>query len=253
MKFSHRIILLISLAALLASCTSQKKFLYFQGEVPSLKGNTFKLKIYPGDILSIYVFTLNKEAFPFLTMPDEKPVSDSRSPYERGYVVNESGELKMPLIGAVNLNGLTVAEATDLIEKKFSVYMENPIVTIRKLNFKVTILGEVNKPGTYNINNEKVSLPEALGLAGDLTGFGDRTNVKIIREENNDTKQFNVDLTSANSLSADTYFLHPDDIIYISATRKRGFQNIYPAVAVFTSIITTSILVFTFIIASNNN
>jgi polysaccharide export outer membrane protein len=195
---------------------------------------------------------LNAEAFPFLTQPGEVAVSDSRSPYERGYVVNSSGELKIPLIGAVDLNGLTIEEATNVIEGKFKAYMEDPIVTIRKLNFKVTILGEVSKPGTYSINNEKASLPEVLGLAGDLTGYGDRTNVKIIREENNDTKQFSIDLTSASSLSAETYFLHPDDIIYVSATRKRGFQNIAPAVTVFTSIITTSILVFTFIIASNN-
>ena len=252
MKVYLRIILLITFAGLF-SCTSQKKYIYFQGEVPSLKSSTFKLRIYPGDILSIYVFTLNQEAFPFLTQPEEKAVSDSRSPYERGYVVNETGELKMPLIGSVNLNGLTIKEASDLIESKFKVYMEDPIVTIRKLNFKVTVLGEVNKPGTYSINNEKASLPEVLGLAGDLTGYGDRTNLKIIREENNDTKQFTLDITKAASLSPDTYYLHPDDIIYVSATRKRGFQNIAPAVTVFTSIITTSILVFTFIIASNNN
>jgi len=252
MKVSQRIILLFLIAGLLASCTSQKKYIYFQGEVPSLKGSTFKLKIYPGDILSIYVFTLNSEAFPFLTQPEEKAISDNRSPYERGYVVDETGALKFPLIGSVNLNGLTIKEATDLIETKFKVYMEDPIVTIRKLNFKVTVLGEVSKPGTYSINNEKASLPEVLGLAGDLTGYGDRTNVKIIREENNDTKQFEIDLTSASSLSADTYYLHPDDIIYVSATRKRGFQNIVPAVTVFTSIITTSILVFKFIIAYNN-
>ncbi len=253
MKISQRIILWITIAVLIASCTSQKKYIYFQGEVPSLKGSDFKLRIYPGDILSIYVFTLNTEAFPFLTQPEEKSVSDSRSPYERGYVVTETGELKMPLIGAVNLNGLTIKEATDLIESKFKVYMEDPIVTIRKLNFKVTVLGEVTRPGTYSINNEKASLPEVLGLAGDLTGYGNRTNVMIIREENNDSKQFTIDLTSAKSLSPETYFLHPDDIVYVSATKKRGFQNIVPAVTVFTSIITTSILVFTFIVASNKN
>jgi polysaccharide biosynthesis/export protein len=247
-----RISLLFFLSAALFSCTSQKKLVYFQGQVPSLKDSSgFKMRIYPGDILSIYVFTLNSEAFPFLIQPGEKPMSDTRSPYERGYIVNDKGELKMPLIGNVILNGLTLAEATDLIESKFKVYMEDPIVTIRKLNFKVTILGEVNKPGTYNIFNDKVSLPEILGLAGDLTGFGNRTNLKIIREENNDTRQFTVDLTSAKSLSAETYYLHPDDIVYVEPTRKRAFQNVSPAVTIFTSIITTAVLVFTFIVTNN--
>lgn len=251
MRPSIRHICIVIIVSFLCSCTSQKKLVYFQGQVPSLKENTFKLKIYPGDILSIYIFTLNIEAFPFLSQPGEKPISDSRSSYERGYVVADNGEVKMPLIGSVMLNGLTIQEATALIETKFRVYMEDPIITIRKLNFKVTVLGEVNKPGTYNIFNERASLPEVLGLAGDLTGFGNRTNVKIIREENNDSKQFTVDLTSAASLSPETYFLHPDDIIYVEPTRKRAFQNVSPAVTVFTSIITTAVLVFTFIITNN--
>ncbi len=252
MKFK-KIIALIFILIGISACTPQKKLVYFQGQIPSLKDNSsWKLKIYPGDILSLSVFTINSEAFPFLVQPGATPMSDNRSPYERGYVISEKGELKMPLIGSVNLNGLTIQEATDLLESKFVVYMQDPIVTIRKLNFKVTVLGEVNKPGTYSIFNEKASLPEVLGLAGDLTGFGNRMNVKIIREENNDSKQFNVDLTSAKALSAETYFLHPDDIIYIEPTRKRAFQNVSPAVTVFASIITTAVLVFTFIVTKKN-
>ncbi|CAN5517982.1 polysaccharide biosynthesis/export family protein [soil metagenome] len=252
MKFSIRKIIFIAATGFIASCTPQKKLVYFQGQVPSLKESAYKLKIYPGDILSIYIFAINAEAFPFLPQPGEKSVSDSRSSYERGYVVSETGEVKMPLIGIVNFNGLTIREAADLVELKFKAYMEDPIVAIRKLNFKVTVLGEVNKPGTYPIFNERATLPEVLGLAGDLTGFGNRTNVKIIREENNDSKQFTLDLTSANALSAETYFLHPDDIIYVEPTRKRAFQNVSPTVTVFTSIITTAVLVFTFIITNNN-
>ncbi len=250
MKFSIRKIISIAVLGIIASCTPQKKLVYFQGQVPSLKASTYKLKIYPGDILSIYVFTINAESFPFLAQPGEKTISDSRSPYERGYMVSENGEVKIPLIGSVNINGLTIQEASELIETKFKVYMEDPIVTIRKLNFKITVLGEVNKPGTYYIYNERATLPEVLGLAGDLTGFGSRTNVKLIREENNESKQFNLDLTSSNVLSAETYYLHPDDIIYVEPTRKRAFQNASPTITVFTSIITTAVLVFTFIITN---
>ncbi len=251
MKISIRKIAAIVLLGIMASCTPQKKLVYFQGQVPSLKEGSYKLRIYPGDILSIYVFTINSDAFPFLAQPGEKPINDSRSPYERGYVVTENGEVKIPLIGSVTIKGLTLQEAGDLIESKFKVYMEDPIVTIRKLNFKVTVLGEVNKPGTYYIYNDRATLPEVLGLAGDLTGFGNRTNVKLIREENNDSKQFVLDLTSSNVLSAETYFLHPDDIIYVEPTRKRAFQNVSPTVTIFTSVITTAVLVFTFIITNN--
>jgi polysaccharide export outer membrane protein len=113
------------------------------------------------------------------------------------------------------------------------------------------VLGEVNKPGTYNIFNEKASLPEVLGMAGDLTNFGNRTVVKIIREENNKTQQFNVDLTSAQSLSPETYYLHPDDIIYVEPLRRKAFQNISPSVTIFTSILTTTVVVVAFLITSN--
>ena len=236
------------------SCTSQKNVIYFQGELPALKAdsNSF-VRIYPGDILSVSIFTINSEAFPYLSGGMEKPVSDNRSPYEKGYVLNDKGELKLPLIGAVNLTGLTIPAATSLIEEKFKLYINDPIVTVKKLNFKVTVLGEVNKPGTYPIMNERVTLLEALGLAGDLSQFGDRKTVRIIRTENNSTKEFSVDLTNAKSLTPDVYFLHPDDVIYISPVTRRNFQNISPSVTIFTSILTTAVVVMTFIITNNKN
>src|SRR6185503_4133417 len=119
----RKIYCVVLLSSLLFSCTSQKKLVYFQGQVPPLGENAFKLKIYPGDILSIYIFTINSDAFPFLIQPAEKPISDSRSPYERGYVVNSQGEVKIPLIGAIPLKGLGMEEAAALIEAKFKDYM----------------------------------------------------------------------------------------------------------------------------------
>jgi polysaccharide export outer membrane protein len=126
--------------------------------------------------------------------------------------------------------------------------MEDPIVTVKKLNFKVTVLGEVNRPGTYPILNEHATLPEVLGMAGDLTIYGDRTKVRIIREENQQTKDFFLDLTKGETLTADTYFLHPDDIIYIQPLKRRAFQNISPSVTIFTSVITTAVIALTFIL-----
>ncbi|MBL0034138.1 MAG: polysaccharide biosynthesis/export family protein [Bacteroidetes bacterium] len=132
-----------------------------------------KLRIYPNDILGINIFTINAEAYPYLSTGIDKAVSDNRSAYEKGFVVNENGELKLPLIGTVNLTGLTIAEAVTLLETKFKEFIDEPIVTIKKLNFKVTILGEVNKPGTYPISNESYN-SRSTGLGGDLSTYGDR-------------------------------------------------------------------------------
>jgi polysaccharide export outer membrane protein len=249
--FRYFILLSVLLAA---ACTPQRNLVYFQGALPALKADSNSLvRIYPGDILSISVFTINNEAYPYLSGGMEKPVSDNRSPYEKGYVLDDKGNVKLPLIGAVNLTGMTIASATSLIEEKFKAYIADPIVTLKKLNFKITVLGEVNRPGTYQVMNEKATLLEALGLAGDLSTFGDRKSIRIIRTENNVTKDFMVDLTSASSLTNEVYFLHPDDVIYVSPVPRRAFQNISPAVTVFTSILTTAVVVVTFIITTNKN
>lgn len=248
----HRYVLnLFSLLfiCVLFSCTSQKKLIYFQGNIPALKtAEAYTLRIYPGDILSVNIFTINAEAYPYLSVPADKPSSDTRSAYEKGYVVNEAGEVKLPLVGAVQLSGKTIGEATQTLEQKYREFMEDPIVTIKKLNFKITVLGEVNRPGTYPILNERATLPEVLGMAGDLTIFGDRKMVRIIREENLQTKDFFIDLTSSSALTAETYYLHPDDIIYVQPMKRRAFQSISPSVTIFTSIVTTAVIALTFII-----
>jgi polysaccharide export outer membrane protein len=236
----------------IGACTSQKKLIYFQGAIPSIDTDSiYKIRIAPGDILSINIFTINTEAYPYLSLPVQAEGNDTRSAYEKGYLLNEKGEVKLPLVGVISLNKLTIPEATAKIEERFREYIQEPIVTIKKLNFKVTVLGEVNKPGTYPIMNEKVTLPELLGMAGDLTQFGDRKNLRIIREESGKRNDFFVDLTNSQSLSAASYYLHPDDIIYVSPVPRRAFQNINPSISLFASIITSTVVILTFIITTS--
>lgn len=255
MKLSFRPAYLIILLALLfaGGCIPQKEVVYFQGQIPALaQADSFRLKIYPGDILSINIFTIHTDAYPYLSVPADRPVSDTRSPYEKGYVVSDSGHVYLPLIGSTYVKDMNLEEAARLIEKRFRVYFDDPLVTVKKLNFKVTVIGEVNKPGLYTVFNERVTLPEILGMAGDLTQLADRTNLRIIRSENRSSQNFNVDLTNASSMNAEVYYLHPDDVVYVAPTRKRAFQNITPTVLVFTSIITSIAVVITAIVAVNN-
>jgi polysaccharide export outer membrane protein len=239
---------------LFTQCTPQRKIVYFQGGLPAAlsQPNAFALRIYPGDILSINVFTINTEAFPYLSVPADRPTSDTRSAYEKGYVVGESGDVNLPLAGKVRVLGMTLAEANAAITAKYKAYIDEPLVTVKKLNFKVTVLGEVNKPGTYPVANERITLAEALGLAGDLNTFGDRTSVKIIRTENNQTRELTFDITQASQLTAETWFLHPDDVIYVAPVRRRAFQNINPSVTLFASVISTAIIAVTFFLTQTN-
>jgi polysaccharide export outer membrane protein len=244
-------------AVFAASCTPQKKVIYFQGNFNAVNdssaANYFKLKIVPGDIVVVNVFTINPEAFPYFNVASEKQASDMRSAYEKGYTVSDRGTIEMPLIGEVNVVGMTMTEAADAIRDKLKKFMDEPMVTVKKLNFKITVLGEVVRPGTFDIYKESVTLPEVLGMAGDVGPAGNRTNLKIIRNNSKTPQVITVDLTQAASLTLENYYLHPNDIIYVEPLKRRQFQNIGPTVTLVTSLITTTILVLTFIAAANNN
>jgi len=238
----------------LSSCISLKKTIYMQdtdststtGKMPD-----FVLKIYPNDILSIQVFTINTEAFPGIASTIDKQLIDNRSAYEKGFVLGLDGFIELPLIGKINIAGMSIAEARDSLVKRFEQYMDAPIVVVKKLSFKVTILGEVNKPGLYYIPNEKISMLEALGMAGDLTYFGNRKEIKIVRQTPDGYKEIMLDLTTKAPLNSEVAYLYPDDVIYIAPIRRRGVTTISPTVALVTSILATLTLMVSVILREN--
>jgi polysaccharide biosynthesis/export protein len=243
------------MAMALFSCTGQKKVVYLQGEDSNLtQGNfpEFVLKIFPQDILSIQVFTVNTEAFPGIASTVDKQVIDNRSGYEKGFVVDKAGFVELPLIGKVQVSGLSITDARDTLVSYFSHFMDDPVVVVKKLSFKVTILGEVNKPGLFYIPNERITLLEALGMAGDLTYFGNRKEVKIVRRSGESYRELWVDLTSKAPLNSEVAYLHPDDVVYIQPIRRKGITTISPTVAVVSSIIASLALIFTVILRETN-
>ena len=234
------------------ACTPQKKLVYFQGNFNALNDSSssgyFKLKINPGDILLVNIFTINHEAFPYFSSGMDRAVSDIRSPYEKGYVVNEHGAVQIPLAGDVTVQNLSMTEAAAAVREKLLKFIDDPIVTVKKLNFKITVLGEVARPGTFNIYNESATLPEVLGLAGDINVLGNRTSVKIIRNDSKTPRVLIVDMTDASSLTMENYFLHPDDVVYVEPVKRRALQNITPEITVLASILTTAVVVLSFIL-----
>jgi len=211
----------------------------------------FTLTISPNDILSIQVFTINTEAFPGVATTVDKQIIDNRSPYEKGFIVDKFGFVDLPLIGKVNFSGLTMTEARDTLIKRFEYYMDSPIVVIKKLSFKITILGEVNRPGLYYVENEKITLLEGLGLAGDLTIFGSRKDVKLIRRTADGYKEILIDMTTKSILNSEVAYLYPDDVIYVKPISKKGAATISPSVLIVTSILTTLTLVISVILKEN--
>lgn len=206
--------------------------------------------IQSGDLLSIWVKTLSSESnFLFnkgvLLTTGGPNNSMTPSKEDGGYLVDKDGMIDFPVLGKIKLAGLTKAEATSTLNAAVSAHVKNPIIDIRFLNFKVTVLGEVQKPSVYTINSEKINVLEVLGMAGDITPFGKRENVLVIREDNGIRTATRLNLNSKEVLHSPHFYLQQNDIVYVEPIRTRAFQAsntavylpIVSAVASMTSII----------------
>ncbi len=219
---------------LLSGCGSYKQVPYLQElealEISDTLPPMYDAKIMPKDLLTITVNTSDPEASaPFnLTVQTNNSPSSVHSitqqPSLQQYLVNNKGDIDFPVLGRIHVGGLTKNEAEDLIREKLKPYLqETPIVTIRMVNYKISVLGEVNKPGTFTVNNEKVNVLEALALAGDMTIWGLRDNVKLIRE-NADGKRdiILLNLNKADIISSPYYYMQQNDIIYVSPNKTKA-------------------------------
>jgi polysaccharide biosynthesis/export protein len=219
---------------LVSSCRTKKEVIYFQPPEDTLRKTNIQWKNFPNkdstgmktydpvirhnDILNIFVSSINPEATSFFN-----PVSGGgalgsairANPEALGYLVDVNGEIEMPLIGPVKVEGLTVPMIKDTLKKKLEKYLENPTVRVIFENFKVSILGEVKSPGVVTVINERITLPEAIAMAGDLNIYGRRENILIIREENGKREFVTVDITKRDFFESPYYFLHPNDIVYV--------------------------------------
>ena len=242
------------MAVVATSCVSRKEITYFQPkdeksdlEKLDIKDN-FILKLQAGDILSVMVYSLSPEANAMFNVYPQQlntSVQPNTTTPAIGFLVDTDGNITLPLAGKIPVLGLSNKEASDTITKHLDKYLQQPTVNVRLLNFKISVLGEVNRPSVYTISNERVTLPEAISLAGDLTVFGKRENVLIIREINGVREFIRVDLTKRDLFSSPYYYLRPNDIVYVE--QKRGKRtNTSPAVQlapIFISAATLSILI----------
>ncbi len=163
------------------------------------------------------------------------------------YHVNQDGSVRFPIVGTINLKGLTLAEASSVIEKTLIGIVNNPIVTVKFVNKTVTVLGEVNAPGRYDYPDQEINIFQALGYAGDIAYYGNRKKVMIIRKENNVIKRNYIDLTDENLLESNFYTLRPNDIIYVEPLKRRlwGFQAFPWGIAM--GLVSTTLVILSFI------
>jgi len=236
----------------LSSCVQQKQIAYFQkavGQSDTLAvAQAYIPRIQPGDIIDVKVGSLNPAASsffnPFSTMPvTGDNVASSATPGSStaatasittpslvqnstpGYLVDANGNIEMAIVGTIKVAGLTTIAAKDTIKARVSNYLKGITIVVRFMNYKISVLGEVMRPSVYVIPNETITLPEALGLAGDMTIFGKRDNVLVIRD-NNGKKEFGrVNLNSRDLFSSPYYYLHANDVVYVEPSKGRIAQT----------------------------
>ncbi len=215
------------------SCSNTRKLVYFN----DVGNNTFSdvsksnnMLIAPNDILSIAISSLNPEASAIFNPNKEsviKTTTVTGSNTERGgYLVDPEGNIQLPVLGKIKAAGLNKAQLKDNITKMLlnQKLLKDPLVEIRFLNYEVTVLGEVGRPTVITVPSEKISMLKALGLAGDLTIFGRRDNVLLIREENGQKVTRKIDLTSPDFLQSPYYYLEPNDVVYVQPNKARASQ-----------------------------
>ncbi|TKK70323.1 polysaccharide export protein [Ilyomonas limi] len=215
---------------LFTSCVNTKKAVYFNNiadtVLPALVDGLEPV-IQKGDLLSISVSSLSPEVTTIFnaanTPASSSDLSSSTLSQAVGYLISQDGNIDFPMLGTLSVAGLSKEALKDLITHKLEEkkLLFNPVVTIRYLNFHVTVLGEVSKPGVITIPNEQVTLLEAIGMAGDLTIYGKRDNVLLLRKENGQKIVQRLNLNSESLLSSPYYYLKSNDVVYVEPNKNK--------------------------------
>lgn len=262
MKALFRLLPIIFLGSFMASCISNKRIVYVQdysqpkphdyladtvfNSVP--EENDYRLQA--GDILYV------KSDHPVLSHSfgqlDQNYMNDTRAiqglPVLAGFTISQDGVVDLPTIGKIKVSGLTILEAQMTIKNEASKVFSDPAIKVFLLNYFVTVLGEVQRPGRYPVYNHRLNIFEALGLAGDATDFASREEVKIVRNRDGKNYLYSVDLTDQNLLASEDFYLRPNDIIMVKPQKRKKFatrdgQNVFNAIGAAISVATLYVLI----------
>ncbi len=241
------LLLVLILPLFFSSCMSNKDFLYLQGSQNVITSSfNYEPIIQNDDRLSIRVNTLEHEASVPFNLEDSKsnsvnltntPNTNGNNSSNIGYLVDEKGTIDFPVFGTISVAGFTIAQVKIFLKEKLSIYLKDPIINIQLLNFKVTVLGDVGSPGIKKFNSNRVTLLDAIGASSDLTLFGKRKNILLIRDFQG-VKTFNrIDITKADFVNSPYYYLDQNDVIYIESRKAKVDASALPNLGLIISVV----------------
>jgi polysaccharide export outer membrane protein len=252
-KYFRIIIVLLLIGS---ACTTQKELIYLSNldtvSTPNFFPYTYPdYRIQKRDILYIRFITLNNELSDILNVGSGRYATqlyqNETSLYINGYTVNDSGNVTIPILGQVNVLGMTIDEATRNIQGKADIYLKDATVILKLISFKVTVIGEVNRPGTYTNFNNQLTVLEAIGMASDITDYGNRQQVLVVRPNPEGTSTYRINLQDKNLLLSEGFFLLPNDIVIVAPIKSKSFRLNIPTLTLFLSGLSTLILILSFI------
>jgi len=251
-------ILWLFLIISLSSCVSNKRTVLFQGE-PTTSSDIYKLnnipyKLQVGDVLVINIKSIDPKLVSLFKPTENITTSNQNSKNVgfNGYTIDRHGNIRLPYLGDLNVLGFTVKEAIEKIENGLKLYLKNTdkiFVQVMLAGFKFVVSGEVRRPGTLNLQQNQVTIVEAIANAGGIKETGNKTDIVVIRKTVDGVKKYKVDLTNIAIFKSDLYYIQPNDIIYVKPIRRKAWGIGTTGLGVFTtfisifSVVTSTILI----------
>lgn len=252
-KLKHKILItklfklagMMILFLIMSSCVTNKKYQYLQNDDVNLKRydvlkdsvlrtyqlDEFDYKLQPGDILSVKFLSLTEEEYDFFSIKSNMSQGGGNQGQTMvllmGYLIDEEGFIEFPIVGKVKVSGRSIFEAQNDILMTAKAYLNEPVIEVRLLNFRFTILGEVNSEGSYSSMNPRITVLEAIGLGGGFGDFADKSNIKVIRQSTGKAEVYYLDLLDENMINSPFYYLNQNDVIIVPPLRQRPYQEYF--------------------------
>lgn len=252
MNLNIRLIILLIACTLLSSCETYKHASYFEDLPPVVFlnqdiQNNSPVLIQPNDIIELKVSSISPTTNVFDPALTKITINTTDTQPKEGFLVNQAGEIQVPLIGEVKVGGLSTTEAKDLITKRLKSYLKDPVVNVRIVNFNISVFGEVGRPGIYPVSNERVTVLEALILAGDLTKNAIKNNILLIREVEGKRQFIRLDIQSKTIFNSPFFYLKNNDLLYVQSQGKKEKRDwVLTNVNIATAVVTFALLLIKF-------
>lgn len=243
---------------LFTACRSTKEFTLFQDvdrnqKMPNVSRKISEYKVHPYDNLYISIKTMNPEVNKLFDANEStssysagtmQMYGDYVSQYINGYQVDSLGTITLPILGSIEVAGLTLKQIQDRVQKKSLEFLKDPSIKVKLLSFKINVSGEVKNPGVYYIYNQKINILEAISMANGVTDNAKINEALLVRENTNGTSTYNIDLTSRYLLMSEGYYLQPNDMIYLKPGRNKHMELNSTSYSLFLTTVTTLLLVY---------